>query len=126
MSRKIILMLILSFVFTMLPAGVCQAADPTVTREYIARKSEGVKSEEEKVSVDFKDLRTGKGSYVMFTFLDGENSVIYEYEEELNGYEFSQESAFFNSQKLLGTESIRIELFIQEQKISDITVPLKI
>lgn len=118
-------MLILSFVFTMLPAGVCHAADPTVTREYIARKTEGVKTEEERVCVDFKNLRLVEENYILVSFIDSEGTVIYEYQEELTS-DFVREDAKFNSQKLSGTEYIRIELIVQGQKVSDIKVPMKI
>ena len=118
-------MLILSFVFTMLPAGVCHAAAPTVTREYIARKTEGVKTEEERVCVDFKNLRLVEENYVLVSFINSEDTVVYEYQEELTS-DFIREDAKFDAQKLSGTEYIRIELIVQGQKVNDIKVPMKI
>ena len=127
MKTKIIsTLIIISFVFTLLPCGVCFGADPGVTREYISRKAEGVKSEEERVSVDYTDLRIKSGDYLRISFLDANDSVLYEYETDLTGNEFLEDGMFFNTQRLPGTEFIKIEFISQDEIINGIKVPLKI
>lgn len=110
----------------MLPGGLCLAAEPAVTREYISRKIGGVKSEEEKLCVDYGNLRIEHGDFLRISFLDESDSVIEEYETEVSFDSLLQNEMFFKSHTLEGTEYIEIEFIGSGYESGVIKLPFKI
>ena len=126
MKTKLILTFIITgLILTQLPFGSCFGAEPEVSRDYIARKIGGVKSTEERVSAEYKDLSIVKGNYVKIIFLKGDSSVVAEYEIELTSDCLLENGIKINTDDLLGTEYVKIEL-IQKSDSNGVKVPLNI
>ena len=90
--------------------SICRAESPEVTREYIVRKSYGVKSNEEKVTMDYKNLLVSDGAYMKIMFLDDADNVLDEYQTSLTLEEFTNGRLCINSEALKGTASIEIRI----------------
>ena len=114
------------FVFTMLPYGFCSAAEPGVTREYISRMIGGVRSEEEKLFVNYDELRVEQELCMKFSFYDQNGSLVEEYETELSGENLFQDKMFFKYDALKGTEYVEIEISGDGIDIICTKLPLKI
>ena len=125
-TKFIITAVIISFVFTVLPGGLCLAAEPTVTREYISRLTEGVNCTEERVCVDYIDLRINEGNCVKISFLGKNDIVLGEYVIDLNSGDLEQNEIVIQSRQLYGTEYIKIEHIGFEDESKDIKIPFKI
>ena len=107
--KFILLITVINLIFTLLPNGLCFAAQPTVRREYISRKTDGVKTTEERVNADYKNLYIGSEDYITISFLDGDKETLYEYDFGLYD-DLLQNEISFKSERFQGTEYIKIEL----------------
>ncbi len=119
---------LLTFVIAaaMLPGGRCFAAEPAVSREYISTKKGEVKTEEERLRVDYTDLPLTARGYLRISFIDGAENVIGEYEMEIYSGDLPQNEMNLKSDALRGSEFIKIELVGQGYEHTCIKLPLKI
>lgn len=107
--KFISLITVVNLILVFLPQRLCFAAQPAVSREYISRKTDGVKTTEETVNVDYKNLFISSLDYVKISFLDGEKETLYEYDFGLYD-DLLQNEISFKSERFQGTEYIRIEM----------------
>lgn len=107
--KFISLITVVNLILVFLSQGLCFAAQPAVSREYISRKTDGVKTTEETVNVDYKNLFIGSLDYVKISFLDEEKETLYEYDFGLYD-DVLQNEISFKSERFQGTEYIRIEM----------------
>ena len=112
--------------FALFPCNLCFAAEPTVMREYITRKSGGERSEEERLSVDYKDLWMEQGDYLVVSFLDGTDSVLEEYELELSVNDLLENELSISPESLAGVRYVKIELIGSGSDYSIIKLPFEI
>lgn len=127
MKIKISLSIIIaSLVLNLLPCGLCLAAEPEVTREYISRKIGGERSEEEKVCADYKNLRIEQGDYIRVSFYNSRGSLIEECEMELSVNDMNKNEMRFNPKTLQGTSYIEIDFICSEYESTGIRIPFKI
>ena len=125
-TKFIITAVILSFVFTVLPGRFCLAAEPAVTREYISRLTEGVNSVEERLCVDYKDLRMEEGKSLKISFHNKNDLVLWECEIKLDSENMIQNEMIIQSRLLQGAEYIKIEHIGFDNESVDIKIPFKI
>ena len=123
MKTKLISLIV---AFALFPFNLCYAAEPMVMREYITRKSGGERSEEERLSVDYKNLQMEQGDYLIVSFLDGNDSLIEELEMELSVYDLLKNERFFDTSVLSGAKFIKIELISSGSGYSVVKLPLEI
>ena len=127
MKIKLILMLVLvSLISTIIPCGSCLAAEPEVTREYISRKIGGEKSSEEKLSVDYKNLRIEQGCYLIVSFLDNYGLKLKEYEFDMASDELSENKLSFGNDKLQGVKYVEVGIVASGCEYSGIKLPFEI
>ena len=88
----------------------CLAAEPAVEREYIARSVDGVKSCEERVSVDYMGLALGDGDRIRITFYDSGDAVLDTYELVLYEDTPLNEEISFGSASLGSADYVYIEI----------------
>ena len=119
-------LLIFVIAAAMLPCGKCFAAEPAVSREYISVKKGEVKTEEERLRVDYTDLPMAARGYLRISFIDGAENIIGEYEMEIYSGDLPQNEMNLKSEALRGCEFIKIELVGPEYEHVCIKIPLKI
>ena len=125
MKNKIFCLLVaVNVMFLILSCNFCFAAEPTVEREYIARRIKGVDSEEERICVDYKNLWLEKGDYLRVLFFDGTNSKLGEYSMDLSVNAPIQNEMSFASDILSKTEYIYIEIIGSDCYNTGITLPI--
>ena len=110
----------------MLPYGKYFAAEPTVTREYISKRKGEVRTEEEKLNVDYMDLSMKQRGYLKISFINNENVIIEEYEMEIFSDDLLQNEMNLKSKSLQGTEYIKMEIISPGYEHTCIKLPLKI
>ena len=114
MKTKFVFMLVIaSLVFSLMPSGLCHASEPDVTREYISRKVNGQKSKEEKLVVNYENLQMSKEVYVRITFFNGRNIELDSYEFSLSVNDLFENKLSLDSEALVGTKYIEIDLIHQ-------------
>ena len=124
-NRFILILVITSLVLGIMPCSSCFAETPSVAREYIARKIDGKVSNEEKVIVNYTNLRTEQEEYIKISFFDGTNSLIDICEMDLTSGKLENVISL-NSESLKGTQYIIVE-FIGPSVVQNRTkIPLKI
>ena len=124
-TKLISLLAVINLIFILLPQGLCLAAQPTVSREYISRKTDGIKTTEETVNVDYKNLLIGSDDYMKISFLDKDKDTLYEYDFGLYD-DILQDKISFKSESLKGTEYIRIEMNCGGSNYDTVIFPFKI
>ena len=123
--KFISLITVVNLILVFLPQGLCFAAQPAVSREYISRKTYGVKTTEETVNVDYKNLFISSLDYVKISFLDGEKETLYEYDFGLYD-DLLQNEISFKSERFQGTEYIRIEMNCAGNDLDTVELPFEI
>lgn len=118
------LIAIVNLILTLLPT-LCLGAQPAVSREYISRKTDGIKTTEETVNAEYKNLFIGSNDYVRISFLDGNKEPLYEYDFGLYD-DILQNEISFKSERFLGTEYISIEMNCAGNSLDAVIFPFEI
>ena len=101
-------------------------ASPTVTRDYITKKSGKKVHCEENLSVNYSNLRLEQGDCVIMSFFDIKHNLLKELILDLNVSSLSKDKIFIESDLLNGTAYIEIELIGPEPGYDGIILPLNI
>ncbi len=125
-NRCCLTFIIASLIFTIFSYGKCFAAEPTVAREYITRKKGEVRTEEEKLNIEYTDLSMKQKGYLKISFINNENVIIEEYEMEIFLDDLLQNEMNLKSDALQGTVYIKMEIISPGYEHTYIKLPLKI
>lgn len=125
-NRCCLTFIIASLIFTIFSYGKYFAAEPTVTREYITRKKGEVRTEEEKLNIEYTDLSMKQKGYLKISFINNENVIIEEYEMEIFLDDLLQNEMNLKSDALQGTVYIKMEIISPGYEHTYIKLPLKI
>ena len=116
----------LGIAFSAVPRNICYAQNPKIIREYIARKSDGEKSIEEKLNVCYNNLWITEGNFLRVSFLNGEDKVLAQYEAEIDISAPSGLDIPLDMKALEGTEYIEIQIFGTVFVNDGVKLPFKI
>ena len=123
MKNKIPAVIVL---FALFGFNLCYAEKPTVMREYITRKSGGVRSEEERVNVRYEGLRIERGDYFTVSFLDEEGNVLKESEIGFSDLSLKEDEMKISSRELTDARYVYIEVIGADGDSKGIKLPFKI
>lgn len=123
MKNKLISMII---AFAMFPCSLCYAAEPTVTRDYITRKFRGEKTTEEKILVNYSELKMEQGDYVTVSFYDKADNILETFKIEMSVTELFENEMFFSPDELRGTAYVEIKFVGPGYNGDGIKLPLNI
>ena len=112
--------------FTVTGANVCLAQTPEITREYIARNIKGVESHEENLTAFYGNMQVKEGDFINVKFLDNEDSVLDEYDIEIDIYNLSGLNFSLSPEALAGTEYIKITIYGYNSVNNGVKLPFKI
>lgn len=112
--------------FALFGFNLCYAKEPTVMREYITRKSGGVRSEEERLNVKYEGLRIESGDYFTVSFMDEEDNVLGEYEIGFSSVDTSDNELNISPEKLKDARYVYIEVIDADCNYRGIKLPFKI
>ena len=125
-TKFLLTVLSLTIIFSIACANLCFAQIPEITREYIVKKEQDVRTREEKVTADYKGIQVTDGDYLKVTFLDGEDSVLAEYDINLDIYELSGLNLSLNYDELYGAEYIVLTICGSDYVDNGVKLPFKI
>ena len=120
------IVILLVTLLTLTSAGECFAQTPEITREYIARNIRGVESHEEKVSAFYGNMQVKEGDFINVKFLDNEDSVLDEYDIDIDIYDLSGLNFSLDPETLAGTEYIEITVYGYNSVNNGVKLPFKI
>ena len=125
MKTKFLALIATAFI-TFLSTGTAFAQSPEITREYIARNIGGVESYEETLTADYGTLQIAEGDFIRVSFLNSEDSVLDEYDIEIDIYDLSGVNLSLDPETLYGTEYIEITVFGANNVNNGVKLPFKI
>ncbi len=120
------IVILLVTLLTLTSAGVCFAQTPEITREYIARNIKGVESHEENLTAFYGNMQVKEGDFINVKFLDSEDSVLDEYDIEIDIYNLSGLNFSLSPEALEGTEYIKITIYGYNSVNNGVKLPFKI